>query len=93
MSEIKLVRARRARALDGYRLEIVFSDDTTGVIDLSEFVRLGPVTEPLQDQAYFARVFIELGTPTWPNGCNIDAINAHMILEAAGDLRPVSEAA
>ena len=42
MSEIKLVRARRVKALEGYRLEIVFDDDTMGVLDLSDFVHLGP---------------------------------------------------
>ncbi len=93
MSEFKLVRARRAKALDGYRLEVVFDDDTMGVIDLREFVRLGPVTEPLQDRAFFARVFIEMGVPTWPNGCDIDPTNARMKMEAAGTLRPVTAAA
>lgn len=93
MSEFKLVDARRVKALDGYRLEIVFDDDTMGVIDLSEFVRLGEVTEPLRDPTFFARVFIEMGVPTWPNGCDIDPINARMKIEAAGDLRPVIAAA
>lgn len=93
MSEFKMVDARRVKALDGYRLEIVFDDDTMGVIDLSEFVRLGEVTEPLRDPAFFARVFIEMGVPTWPNGCDIDPINARMKMEAAGDLRPVTAAA
>jgi len=93
MSEIKIVRARRVRALDDYRLEIVFDDDTMGVVDLSDFVQLGPVTGPLQDPAFFSQVFIEMGTPTWPNGCDIDAINAWMTLKAAGELRPVTAAA
>lgn len=93
MSEFKLVDARRVKALDGYRLEIVFDDDTMGIVDLSEFVRLGPVTEPLQDPAFFARVFIEMGVPTWPNGCDIDPVNARMKMEAAGNLRPVTAAA
>ncbi len=93
MSEIKLVRARRVKALEGYRLEIVFDDDTMGVIDLSEFVNLGPMTEPLRDPAFFALVFIEMGVPTWPNGCDIDTINARMTMEATGALRPVTAAA
>jgi hypothetical protein len=93
MSKIKMVHARRVKALDGYRLEIVFDDDTMGVVDLSAFVRLGPVTQPLQDPAFFARVFIEMGVPTWPNGCDIDPINAWMKLEAAGELRAVGAAA
>lgn len=93
MSRSKLVKVRRVKPLDGSRLEIVFNDDTMGVVDLSDFVGLGPVTEPLRDPAFFSRVFIEMGVPTWPNGCNIDAINAHMLLEAAGELRPVTAAA
>ena len=81
-----MVRARRVEALEGHRLRIAFSDGTAGVVDLSDFVQLGPVTEPLQDPAFFARVFVELGAPTWPNGCNIDPINAWMKLKAAGEL-------
>ena len=46
MSEIRIVTARRVRPLPDYRLEIVFSDDTMGVDDLSEFVTLGPINEP-----------------------------------------------
>lgn len=93
MSEIKMVRARRVRAIEPYRLEIVFDDDMMGVLDLGDFVQLGPVTEPLRDPEFFAKVFIEMGVPTWPNGCDIDAINAHMLLEAAGELRPATAAA
>lgn len=93
MTEITMVEARRVRALDGHRLEIVFDDDTMGVIDLADFVTLGEVTQPLRDPAYFQRVFIELGAPTWPNGCNIDPINAQMTMREAGTLRAVSAAA
>lgn len=93
MSEFKMVRARRVKALAGHRLEIVFDDDMMGVLDLSDFVGLGPVTEPLRDPAFFAKVFIEMGVPTWPNGCDIDAINAHMQLESAGELKPATAAA
>jgi len=93
MSKVKMVNAHRVKALDSYRLEIVFDDGTMGVVDLSDFVRLGPATQPLQDAAFFARVFVEMGVPTWPNGCDIDPINAWMELEAAGELRAVGTAA
>lgn len=93
MTDFEIVEAVRVRALDGHRLEIVFDDDTTGVIDLTDFVSSGEVTEPLRDPAYFRRVFIEMGTPTWPNGCNIDPINAQMQMRDAGMLRAVSAAA
>ncbi len=93
MSGRKLVKAQRVRALDGYRLDIEFTDGSSGVIDLSEFVSWGEVTAPLRDPAYFAKVFVEQGEPTWPNGCNYDAINAHRQLAAAGELRSSAEAA
>lgn len=93
MSEFKMVRAVRVRAREGYRLEIDFDDHMTGVLDLSDFVSDGVVTEPLRDPAFFARVFVEMGAPTWPNGCDIDAMNAHMELEAAGLLHTTDEAA
>jgi hypothetical protein len=93
MTEIKMVRATRVRALPDYRLEIVFDDGTMGVADLDDFTNLGPMTEPLRDPAYFARVFIEMGVPTWPNGCDIDPINQHIMLDAAGALRPANAAA
>lgn len=93
MTEIRMVEALRVRALDNRQLEIVFDDETMGVVDLSDFVMLGPVTEPLRDPAFFARVFVEMGVPTWPNGCDLDPINAQMRMREAGTLRAVSAAA
>ena len=76
------------RRLGGYRLEIEFSDGTVGVRDFS-FVtqKTGPMAEPLKDPAYFARVFIEDGALTWPNGYDWDPIALHDEMEAAGLLR------
>lgn len=93
MPKLKMVRAVRVAALENFRLAIVFSDGTEGVLDLSSHIKPGPVTGPLLDPAFFARVFIDGGVPTWPNGFDIDAINAHMQLEAAGALRPAREIA
>jgi hypothetical protein len=76
------------RRLGGYRLEIEFSDDTVGVRDFS-FVteKTGPMAEPLKDPAYFARVFIEDGALTWPNGYDWDPIALHDEMKEAGLLR------
>lgn len=93
MPRLRMVRAVRVAALDDFRLQIVFSDGKEGVLDLSAHIQPGPVTGPLMDPTFFARVFIDGGVPTWPNGFDIDAINAHMTLEAAGALWPVHEAA
>jgi hypothetical protein len=43
--------------------------------------------EPLKDPNYFARVFIEDGALTWPNGYDWDPITLHDEMKAAGLLR------
>jgi hypothetical protein len=86
---IKLVKALRAKALPDHRLDLVFSDGSAGVLDLKPFVFAeGEVNRPLRDPSYFARVFVEMGVPTWPNGCDVDPTAARMELESAGALTP-----
>ena len=85
--KIKLVRAVKAKAVGDFRLALTFSDGSSGVLDMAPDIALGgPMIEPLRDPAFFARVFIEMGVPTWPNGYDIDAINVRMQLEEAGAL-------
>jgi hypothetical protein len=47
---------------------------------------------PLKDADYFARVFIEDGALTWPNGDDWDPIALHDEMKAAGLLRRVEAA-
>jgi Protein of unknown function (DUF2442) len=57
------------RPLGGHKLEVEFSDGTIGVRDFAFIVeKTGSMSGPLKDPAYFARVFIEDGALTWPNG-------------------------
>jgi hypothetical protein len=76
------------RSLGAYKLQIEFSDGTIGVRDFV-FVRQksGPMAEPLKDPNYFARVFIEDGALTWPNGYDWDPIALHDDMKAEGLLR------
>jgi hypothetical protein len=79
---------------EGSRLAVVFSDDTQGVAELSDLIaRPGAMVEPLRDPAYFARVFIEAGAPTWPNGFDLAPWALHDRLKAEGRLQPVGDAA
>jgi hypothetical protein len=76
------------RPLGGHKLEIEFSDDTVGVREFASIAeKSGPMVEPLKDPAYFARVFIEDGALTWPNGYDWDPIALHDEMRAAGLLR------
>jgi hypothetical protein len=45
------------------------------VRDLSDVIAQGgPMVVPLKDPTYLARVFVEMGVPTWPNGFGLDSI-------------------
>jgi hypothetical protein len=44
------------------------------------------MVEPLRAADYFARAFVEMGAPTWPNGFDVDPINLYMELRDAGAL-------
>jgi hypothetical protein len=56
--------------LDGYRLELTFSDGVRGTVDLSNrILGRGGIFAPLEDLKYFRQVRLDndLGTLVWPN--------------------------
>ena len=67
-----LTKIIRIEKLGGFRLRVAFNDGSVGVHDFSSMVEEpGPMLAPLRDQIYFARVFLEFGSLTWPNGFDI----------------------
>ena len=63
-------RVNQVRHLGEYRLEISFTDGTTGELDLKErVVGRGGVFKPLEDIGFFRQVKVdsEAGTIAWPN--------------------------
>jgi hypothetical protein len=90
----RMIKVRRAKSLGDYRLMVEFSDDTVGERDFGFITaESGPMLEPLKEPAYFQRVFVEDGALTWPNGYDWDPIALHDDMKAAGELRPVNDAA
>jgi hypothetical protein len=89
-----LVKVTAVTPLGGHRLRFAFSDGTEGERDFAELVRLDrPTLEPLRDPAYFARVFLQRGAPTWPNGFDLAPWALHDDLARARALvRPSSAA-
>jgi hypothetical protein len=62
------------RVLNGYRVELTFSDGLRGVVDLTNrIVGRGGVFGPLENPDFFRRAAVdtELGTVVWPNGADI----------------------
>src|SRR4026208_1564873 len=65
----KVIRIER---LGGFKLRGAFSDGSAGGHDFSDLVgEPGSMLEPLREETYFSRVFLEFGAPTWPNGFDI----------------------
>ena len=64
----------KVEVLPGFRLCCQFEGKETRVFDMS-FVKKekGPLVKPLRSPSFFKRVFIEMGTPTWPNGYDVCA--------------------
>ncbi len=87
-AEVSVIDAIGIRRLGSFRLELEFSDGTVGIQDFRSILKKsGPMIEPLKEPAYFARVFLEDGAPTWPNGYDWDPIALHDEMKAAGLLR------
>lgn len=90
-NELPMVDVLRLKALDSHRLWVRFSDGSEGVRDFSDILAEGgPMVEPLNSLDYFARAFVEMGAPTWPNGFDLDPINLYMELRDAGALTRVA---
>lgn len=53
-----------------YRLSIGFTDGKTAVIDFANWLD-GGIFEPLKEQAYFRKFFVDGWTVSWPNGADI----------------------
>ena len=75
-----LTKVTRLDRLGGFKLRVRFNDGSEGVHDFA----------PLRDESYFARVFLEFGAPTWPNGFDIAPEWLRREMEAAGELARVA---
>jgi hypothetical protein len=86
-----LTKVIRLKRLGGFQLHVRFNDGSEGVHDFTGMVNEpGSMLEPLRDEVYFARVFLEFGAPTWPNGFDIAPEWLRREMAAAGELTAVA---
>ena len=83
-----MIKVVKIEQLGEYRLCFNFDDDSLGEYDFSALLsENGPMIEPLRDPAYFSRVFLEHGAPTWPNGFDVSPSWLHRELAVARALK------
>jgi hypothetical protein len=86
-----MIKVTKVKPLGDFKLELRFSDGTAGVFNCAPIVAEdGPMVEPLRDPGFFARVFLEFGAPTWPNGYDIAPWAAKAEIETAAGLAGAS---
>lgn len=66
-----LAKVTEVKALSGHRLALTFADGAAGTYDCTPLL-WGEVFEPLKSQKYFAKVMLDHGAPSWPNGADLD---------------------
>jgi uncharacterized protein DUF2442 len=82
-----MVTIRSVEVAGATCLALVFSDGARGEVDLSREIEAATtMTAPLSDPSYFARVFLEEGAPTWPNGFDLAPWALYDRLREAGEL-------
>ncbi|MBU2447480.1 MAG: DUF2442 domain-containing protein [Bacteroidetes bacterium] len=59
--------------LEGYKLEVIFSDGKRGIANLEKYKNYGGIFNRFNDLEYFKEVYInkELGVLSWPDDLDI----------------------
>jgi hypothetical protein len=84
---IEIIKILKLQKLGGFQLRLYFSDGTEGDWDFADVIAAGgAMVDPLKSGKYFARVFLQLGALTWPNGFDLDSIALHDEMQSAGAL-------
>ena len=56
-----------------FRIALTYEDGLVAELDFGDHlaVRSGPLIDPLQDEHFFAKAYIDHGVVTWPNGYDV----------------------
>jgi hypothetical protein len=75
-----MIRITNAKYLGGFQVELFFSDGITGVFDGKKLLqRKGTLLEPLRDESFFKRFFVDAGALAWPHGLELSPSRLHQI--------------
>ncbi|BBD78239.1 DUF2442 domain-containing protein [Hydrogenophilus thermoluteolus] len=67
-----MIKIIHATYRGNYQIDLTFSDGQHGILDGKALLqRQGPLLEPLRDETYFQRFFLDAGALCWPNGLEL----------------------
>ena len=67
-----MIKIIEARYLGNFQVALNFSDGKEGVFDGHLLLdHTGSLLEPLRNETYFQRLFIDAGALCWPNGLEL----------------------
>lgn len=67
-----MIKIITARNVGDFRVTLEFSDGVVGEFDGRILLqRSGSLLEPLRDETYFGRCFVDAGALCWPNGLEL----------------------
>lgn len=68
-----MIKLLEASYRSGRQIELLFSDGKRGVFDVGDYLvdREGTLLQPLADEGYLKRFFIDAGALCWPNGLEL----------------------
>lgn len=73
-----MIKVIEARYLSDFRVGLRFSDGREGIFQGRNLLKnTGPLLEPLREEAYFRRLFIDAGALCWPNGLELSPAKLH----------------
>lgn len=67
-----MIKVIKANYLENFQVALIFSDGREGIFDGRILLkRSGSLLEPLRNENYFQRLFIDAGALCWPNGLEL----------------------
>ena len=75
-----------------YRLQVTCMDGSTGLVDLSQWLRSGRIDgsifEALREEDFFRLAAVELGAITWPNGADLSLDAMYDAIQLSAEWKP-----
>lgn len=70
------MKAKNVISLAGYKLQVTFEDNVSGIIDLAKFIQTG-IFSSLKDEKLFSKVYTNGYSIAWSDELEIDALTIY----------------